>query len=138
VFFTNIQEKPQNKNSLKLKEFLMFSPFWLYCVIKYSAPNYLNTVFDAFFVVYISIQHKINYIFSLRLYKFVNEKITNITNIHLEENKNFMRKIRIHFFLIIFYNVFLLIFLNILLDETDFFYKLILLNKVKNFNKEKY
>jgi hypothetical protein len=130
VFFTNTEEKPQNKNSLKLKEYLMFSPFWLYCVIKYSAPNYLNTVFDAFFVVYLSIQHKINFIFSLRLYKFINQKITNITNIHLEENKNFMKKIRIHFFLIIFYNVFLLTFLNILLDETDFLYKLIILNKV--------
>jgi len=131
VFYTNTLEKPQNKNSLKLKEFLMFSPFWLYCIIKYAAPNYLNTVFDAFFVVYVSIQHKINYMFSLRLYKFINEKITNITNIHLEENKDFMKKNRIHFFLIIFYNIFLLTFLNIMLDETEFFYKLILLNKVK-------
>jgi hypothetical protein len=130
VFHSSPQIREENKNSLKLKEILLFSPFWMYCVIKYSVPNYLSTIFDGFFIVFVSIQYKINFIFSLRLYKFINNKINNITNFHLGENKELMNKMRIHFMILILYNLLFISFLYLFLGESDLLYKFIILNKV--------
>lgn len=130
IFQSSPVIKEENKNSIKLKELLLFSPFWMYCVIKYSVPNYLATVFDGFFLVFVSIQYKINFIFSLRLYKFINNKITSISNIHLNENKNLMRNMRIHFAIIILYNLIFISILFLFLGESDFLYIFIILNKV--------
>jgi len=130
IFQSSPVNKEENKNSIKLKELLLFSPFWMYCVIKYSVPNYLATVFDGFFIVFVSIQYKINFIFSLRLYKFINNKITNISNIHLNENKKLIRNMRIHFAIIILYNLIFLSILFLFLGESDFLYIFIMLNKV--------
>lgn len=132
IFGTNSEQKQENlnKNSLKFKEILLFSPFWMYCVVKYSVPNYLSTIFDGFFIVFVSVQYKINFIFSLRLYKYVKHKITNITNIHLDENQNFMFKIRIHYFIIVIYNLIFFSFLFLFLSDSDLLYKFIVLNKV--------
>ena len=135
VFDSNPQKREENKNSLKLKEILLFSPFWMYCVIKYSVPNYLSTIFDGFFIVFVSIQYKINFIFSIRLYKFINNKINNISNFHLDENRGLMSKMRIHFMIIILYNLLFISFLYLFLDESDSLYKFIILNKVKLYLK---
>lgn len=131
VFHSSPEKREENKNSLKLKEILLFSPFWMYCVIKYSVPNYLSTIFDGFFIVFVSIQYKINFIFSIRLYKYINNKINNISNFHLDENKALMIKMRIHFMIIILYNLLFISFLYLFLGESDLLYKFIILNKVK-------
>jgi hypothetical protein len=132
IFHSSPERREENKASLKLKEIILFSPFWMYCTIKYSVPNYLSTIFDGFFIVFVSIQYKVNFIFSIRLYKYINNKITNISNLYLDENKGLMRKMRIHFMLIILYNLIFISFLFLVLEDSDFLYKLILLNKVNN------
>ncbi len=134
VFHSSPAEiREENKNSLKLKEILLFSPFWMYCVIKYSVPNYLSTIFDGFFIVFVSIQYKINFIFSIRLYKFINNKINNISNFQLDENIGLMRKMRIHLLIIALYNLLFISFLFLFLEESDLLYKFIILNKVEKF-----
>ena len=131
IFKTNSLKKNDTKKYIKLKETLMFSPFWMYCVVKYSVPNYLSTIFDGFFIVFVSIQYKINFIFSIRLYKFFNDKILNISNFHLEENKGFMMTIRLNLLIIALYNFIFLSFMFLFLSQTDYIYKFIILGKVK-------
>ena len=130
ILETNLDLKNVNKISIKLKEILLFSPFWMYCVIKYSVPNYLSTIFDGFFIIFISIQYTVNFIFSIRLYKYSNNKIMNISNIHLDENKKIMRNIRLNYFVIAIYNIIFMTLVILFLSESDLFFKFIILNKV--------
>jgi hypothetical protein len=121
-----------DKSSLKVKkknlfecgtaDILYFNPLYFNMLIIHYDKAYMATNFDLFVIMLISTHYFINFLFSNFIYNFYKLKITNITNLHLKENKILIYKFRCLFFFLISMNIMTSYLMSYLTTEADFYF----------------
>ena len=114
IFTENNDLENNNQIFINTKEFIFFTPYWIYTILRSLMPYYISTMFDVAIIVCISIQYEIIYIFSSRLF------LNSINKISL----------RLNFIWLIFMNIFTTAFITYIFMDTDIYFKLIIYNKV--------
>lgn len=128
--FLKFEYSKMKTNDILTADILYFNPLLFTLMIFYFNRSYVRTSFDSFAWMIISSQYFINFYYTAQLYKYANKKISQITNLMLEDNTYILYRIRLSYFFLCAVNILLTYTLKVVIDDTDFMYKYFILLKV--------
>ena len=129
LYQMKIQVKKKTLFECSTADMLYFNPLYFNILIIYYDRTYLSTNFDLFIIMLISTHYFIIFLFSNYIYNFYKIKITNITNLYLNENKILIYKYRVLFLFLIFMNLLTSYSITYLTTEANFSFIYIIQHK---------
>lgn len=127
--YANFNFDNQKGNYIMIVDAIYFNPFFFCFVVWYFNKNLYTTGFDVFSWLLINFLFFVNFCFTAKLYIYSNVKISQISNTSLIENIYFMRRTRLHFLFLTALNVALTYILKILLEDSNFSIRYLILFK---------
>jgi hypothetical protein len=115
-----IKFKLKSLSKLMPADILHFNPFYFNILIFYLDKQYISTNFDFMLILNISTHYFINYFFTYFLFNYIQQKISAIQNLNLNENKILTYKMRLLFFILILLNLFNGYFISIFTEYSSF------------------
>jgi len=119
---------------ISTQDILYFNPFFFNMIIYHTNKTYLVNSFDIFTLTLISMHYAVNFQFSRIMCEHFHKKITSILNFYLDDNTILLVKLRIGYVIMMSANVVVSCFIYMLIQDTDFIYKYLILFKVSLIN----